>query len=77
MAKRKNMKIKDNFSSKDAYAGEERREYDDPTYFGYFLLEGRERRWAENMIAHRMENAISEVLAKLHDYQHLAPYGTI
>lgn len=77
MAKRKNKKIKKDINTQKAYTGEERREYDDPTYFGYFLLEGRERRWSENMIVNRMEKAISEVLARLHDYKHLAPYGTI
>ena len=77
MAKRKTKKIKYDAPLQNAYTGEDRREYDDPFYFGYFLLEGRERRWAENMIAHRTERAISEVLAKLNEYKHLAPYGTI
>ena len=77
MAKGKNRTMKKDTDSQCVYTGEERREYDDPTYFGYFLLEGRERRWSENMIVHRMEKAISEVLARLYEYKHLAPYGTI
>jgi hypothetical protein len=64
-------------SMKAVFAGKERREIDDPNYFGYFLLEGRERRWAENMIVTRTERAIAGVLSKLHEYKHLGPYGVM
>lgn len=75
MGVRQNRKLKNEPSVKNVYTGVDRREYDDPGYFGYFLLEGRERRWSENLIAHRMEKAITDVLSRLHEYKHLAPYG--
>jgi hypothetical protein len=71
----KKRKLKKNTSVINVYKGLDRRELDDPGYFGYFLLEGRERRWSENLIAHRMEKAIADVLSRLHEYKHLAPYG--
>ena len=73
----KKRKLKKNTSVLNVYSGLDRRELDDPSYFGYFLLEGRERRWSENLISHRMEKAIADVLSKLHEYKHLAPYGVM
>jgi hypothetical protein len=70
-------KLKKNPSAIHVYSGLDRRELDDPSYFGYFLLEGRERRWSENLISHRMEKAIADVLSRLHEYKHLAPYGVM
>ncbi len=73
----KKRKLKKNASVINVYSGLDRRELDDPSYFGYFLLEGRERRWSENLISHRMEKAIADVLSRLHEYKHLAPYGVM
>jgi len=75
MGKRKKKQLQKGASVRTVYTGMDRREFDDPGYFGYFILEGRERRWSKNMIVTRMERALGEVLSRLNEYKHLAPYG--